>query len=65
MNLPTGLIMNQAKTMNLPHTSGSEYDEKRVCEGNLRYLGSDTPNEIDFVCPDSVVWFKLSGIKQE
>lgn len=35
------------------------------CEGDLRHLGAKTPLAMDFVCPDSVVWFKISGIKRE
>jgi len=35
------------------------------CEGDLRYLGARTPYEMDFICPDGAVQFKISGIKQE
>ena len=31
------------------------------CNGDLRYLGGSGPCEIEFVCPDGVVWFRVSG----
>jgi uncharacterized repeat protein (TIGR04076 family) len=33
------------------------------CNGDLRNLGGNGPYEITFVCPDSAVHFKLTGIK--
>ena len=33
------------------------------CEGDLRNLGSQAPTEINFVCPDGAVMFKLTGKK--
>jgi uncharacterized repeat protein (TIGR04076 family) len=35
------------------------------CEGDLRYLGANVAHEMEFICPDGVVKFKISGIKQE
>ncbi|OGN91383.1 MAG: hypothetical protein A2Y88_11375 [Chloroflexi bacterium RBG_13_48_10] len=35
------------------------------CEGDLRNLGASSPHEIDFICPDGVVRFRIRGIKQE
>jgi len=35
------------------------------CNGDLRCLGAQVFNEIKFLCPDGVVWFKLSGVKRE
>jgi uncharacterized repeat protein (TIGR04076 family) len=35
------------------------------CEGDLRFLGAITPYEMEFMCPDGVVRFRLSGIKRE
>jgi uncharacterized repeat protein (TIGR04076 family) len=35
------------------------------CEGDLRYLGASVPHEMEFICPDGAVRFKISGIKQE
>ena len=35
------------------------------CEGDLRYLGANTPHEMEFICPDGAVRFRISGIKQE
>ena len=33
------------------------------CEGDLRYLGSSAPHEMDFTCPDGPVRFRISGNK--
>jgi uncharacterized repeat protein (TIGR04076 family) len=35
------------------------------CEGDLRYLGASASHEMDFLCPDGAVRFRISGIKQE
>jgi uncharacterized repeat protein (TIGR04076 family) len=35
------------------------------CDGDLRYLGAGAPHEMDFICPDGAVQFKISGIEQE
>lgn len=35
------------------------------CEGDLRYLGANSAHEMDIVCPDRAVRFRISGIKQE
>ncbi len=35
------------------------------CEGDLRYLGAQTGQEMDFMCPDGVVRFRITGSKQE
>jgi uncharacterized repeat protein (TIGR04076 family) len=35
------------------------------CGGDLRYLGANEPNMMDFICPDGAVWFRISGNKQE
>jgi uncharacterized repeat protein (TIGR04076 family) len=34
------------------------------CEGDLRCLGANEQNQMDFICPDGVVRFRISGIKQ-
>lgn len=31
------------------------------CGGDLRYLGSSDPSRIEFLCPDGVVTFRVSG----
>jgi uncharacterized repeat protein (TIGR04076 family) len=35
------------------------------CEGDLRCLGASESNEMDLICPDGVVSFRISEIKQE
>ncbi len=35
------------------------------CEGDLRNLGASKPHEIDFLCPDGPVRFRIRGIRQE
>ena len=35
------------------------------CEGDLRYLGAQTAHEMEFICPDGAVRFRICGIKQE
>jgi uncharacterized repeat protein (TIGR04076 family) len=31
------------------------------CAGDLRYLGSSDPSQTEFLCPDGVVKFRVSG----
>lgn len=33
------------------------------CQGDLRFLGAKQANEIDVLCPDGVVLFKVTGKK--
>jgi uncharacterized repeat protein (TIGR04076 family) len=35
------------------------------CEGDLRNLGACAAHEMDFICPDGAVRFKITGIRQE
>jgi len=35
------------------------------CEGDLRFLGASATHEMDFMCPDGAVRFRIIGIKQE
>jgi uncharacterized repeat protein (TIGR04076 family) len=35
------------------------------CEGDFRCLGAILPNQMDFICPDGAVRFRISGVKQD